>query len=80
MTHHRRRFALPPAAPWSNYEMNSAGVLDPAGPVAAASSDVAWWMFIGGGLIFLLVIALTLAAWRAFIAPFGRGSGSSAGA
>lgn len=40
-------------------------VVDPAGPAARAIATLWWVMFIGAGLIFALVVALVIGAFRA---------------
>lgn len=40
-------------------------VLDPHGPAASAIAGIGWLLFIGGGLIFVVVIALATWAWLA---------------
>jgi cytochrome c oxidase subunit II len=58
---------LPPTAPGGQGEAESAlmwiqSALVPRGPHADAVATASWVMFIGGGLIFLLVMALTVVA------------------
>ncbi|MDQ3025891.1 MAG: cytochrome c oxidase subunit II [Pseudomonadota bacterium] len=55
---------MPPAGYLRNF---SQSVLDPQGPVAAAIAEIAWVLFAGGAVIFVLVMALT--AWALFAPP-----------